>query len=77
MHNMEEYFFIAGIALILLGIFITILSVILSGKGRVEYGVVGFIGPFPIGIASSKEMLKLILIVLLLIMISFLIFHIK
>jgi uncharacterized protein (TIGR00304 family) len=40
------------------------LASVLSVRSRVEYGGVIFIGPFPIfGIASSKELMKLILII--------------
>ncbi len=58
---MQEKLFLIGIGLIFLGIFITIIASFLSGSGKVEYGVGGFIGPIPFGWASNKNMLYVII----------------
>ncbi len=50
-----ENLVLIGILLILVGIFLIIISSLKQAK--VEYSVVGFIGPIPFGIASSKQML--------------------
>lgn len=69
---MHEYLILIGIGLVFLGIFIIILASVLSAKSKVEYGGVVFIGPFPVfGVASSKELMKLILIISAILIIFF------
>ena len=71
---MQEKLFLIGIGLMFLGIFLTVIAAFISGTGKVEGGVVGFIGPFPIlGFATSKRMLYFLLIISLLFFVSFLI----
>ncbi len=63
---MEVELWQIGIILIFLGILLTFLGVLSSStqkRTRVEAGFVGFIGPIPIGFATSKEMLYLALII--------------
>lgn len=62
---MQEKLFLIGIGLIFLGIFITIISSLLSGSGKVEYGFGGFIGPIPFGWATNKNMLYAIIAITL------------
>lgn len=63
-----------GIGFIFFGILLTIIAAFLSGSGKVEGGFVGFIGPFPIGFATSKKMLYFTLGFSLLLLILFLFF---
>jgi len=61
---MEELLLRIGLALVLLGVLLTIAALaagISKGKYRVEWGFGGFIGPIPFGFASSKEVLLLVL----------------
>lgn len=69
---------ILGIALILLGFLLTFIAAVISTKGRVEYGGVVFIGPFPVfGAASSKEVMKLVLLISAILLIVFLLLQTK
>jgi len=55
---MESTILLLGIALILIGFFLVLLSALLSLKaGKAEVAVGGFIGPIPFGFATSKNML--------------------
>ena len=58
-----------GILAVFIGIILIFLGTILHSKGKAEFGFVGFIGPFPIGFGSSKEMLYISLIISIVIMI--------
>jgi len=69
---MKINLFLLGIALILMGIGIITYASILEGK-KVEYGFIGIIGPFPIIISSSKEMLVLSVIVFIIFLLILLI----
>jgi len=62
-----------GIALILMGIGIITYASISESK-KVEYGFIGIIGPFPIIISSSKDLLILSLIIFLVILLVLFIF---
>ncbi|MFQ5647984.1 MAG: TIGR00304 family protein [Candidatus Aenigmatarchaeota archaeon] len=53
---MNQLLVLLGIALIFIGMLAVVLGSFL-GKGKTEWAVGGFIGPFPIGAASSKGML--------------------
>jgi len=75
---MKEFLLIVGIIFILLGFLLTFIAAILSTKGKVEYGGVVFIGPFPVfGAASSKEIMKLVLIISAILFIAFLLLQAK
>jgi len=65
--------FLLGIALILIGIGLIIYSSILGSK-EVEYGFIGIIGPIPIVISSSREMLILSIVIFIIILFILLIF---
>lgn len=71
---MEETLFFMGIALIFLGFFLMMIAAFVSGTGKLEGGGVVFIGPFPIGFATSKRMMYLLLMISLIIFFMFLIF---
>lgn len=73
--SMQEKIFFIGIALIFLGIFLTVISALISGKGKVEYGFGGFIGPIPFGWASNREMLYIIIAISLIMIILFLFYQ--
>jgi len=62
-----------GIALILMGIGIITYASILESK-KIEYGFIGIIGPFPIIISSSRDLLILSLIIFLIILVLLLVF---
>jgi len=62
---MKFNLFIIGIALIFLGIFLIIYSSLSYNKDT-EFGFIGLIGPFPIIITSSKEILPILIAFLLL-----------
>ena len=71
---MNKLLFRIGLLLISLGILLTVIAAISGtseGKHKVEWGIGGFIGPFPFGFASSREILLLILCTSLLILILF------
>lgn len=70
---MQEKLFLLGIILIFLGVFITIISSLLSGSDKIEYGFGGFIGPIPFGWASNKRMLYSVMTFSLIVLILFLI----
>lgn len=50
-----------GAFLIFMGTFVTFLEAIKSEKAEAEYAGFVFIGPFPIGVASSRQMAYLAL----------------
>ena len=72
---MQEKLLLIGIGLMFLGMFVTILAAVLSGSGKVEGGGIVFIGPFPIGFASSKKMMYPLLLISLMILIVFFILN--
>jgi len=75
---MRELLLIVGIVFILLGFLLTFIAAILSSKGKVEYGGVIFIGPFPVlGAASNKEIMKLVLVISAILIIVFLLLQTK
>lgn len=75
---MKELLFNIGIAFILLGFLLTFIAAILSSRGKVEYGGVVFIGPFPVfGAASNKEVMKLVLVISAILIIVFLLLQTK
>lgn len=59
-----------GILMIFIGVFLIVLSTLLSlkNKGKVEYGGVVFIGPIPIVFGSNQYMIISVLIVALIIL---------
>ena len=65
---MEKLIFV-GIFLILVGFLFLLASALLSSKVKSEWAVVGFVGPIPIGIGSSKGALLLGVVMALLIII--------
>ncbi len=69
--------FLIGFVLIFLGIVIIIASAILSTKAKVEGGFVGFIGPFPIGFGTSKEILLFSLLITITILVIVLLMNIR
>ncbi len=69
---MHEKLFLVGIGLIFLGIFVTIISSLIHGKGKVEYGFGGFIGPIPFGWASNPRILFIIIAISLIFLLIFL-----
>jgi len=71
---MQEKLLLIGLALIFIGILITIIASFFGGK-KVEYAFGGFIGPIPFGWASNEKMLLVILI--LLFVISLLLFFLR
>lgn len=46
-----------GIALILIGFILVFVGTLLQSKGKTEAAFVGFIGPFPVGFGTSREIL--------------------
>jgi len=67
-----------GIALIFLGIFLIFVGIPISQisekKTKVEAGFIAFIGPIPIGFATSKEILYISLIISLALLILLVIY---
>ncbi len=61
-----------GIALIFIGIILIIAGSVSSNKGKVEWGVGGFIGPIPFGFTNSKNMLYFIAFFSLIVLVIFL-----
>lgn len=72
---MQEKLFLIGIGLIFLGVFLTMVAVFLSGTGKVEGGGIIFIGPIPIGAATNKEILYLLIFVSIVFFVLFLLFQ--
>ncbi len=75
-----EFLQSAGIALIILGVFIIIIAVLLissrsvgKGKGRVRGGGIIMIGPIPIIFGTDKKSLKTVILLAILLMIVVLI----
>lgn len=66
-----------GILLIFIGIIILIIGFILavlSEKGDVKGGFVGFIGPIPIGFGTDKGIVMFLLVIAILIMLAVMFF---
>lgn len=62
---MNEILLLLGIALIFVGIFLIITYSILNiQSGKTEFSFVGLIGPIPIVISNSKDLLIISLIIL-------------
>lgn len=54
-----------GLVAIIIGFLLVVAGTIISAaqQKRAEFGFVGFIGPFPIGFGSSKDILFLTLLI--------------
>jgi uncharacterized membrane protein len=74
---MEEHLILLGFLVIVIGIVIVFIGSILTASKsknvKVDWGVGGFIGPIPFGVASREDILKLIMIVSLIFFILFLV----
>jgi len=67
-----------GFIFILIGFILIFIGALgtATNKSRIEYGGVIFIGPIPlVSFGSSKELVKLILIISAILMIAFLVFY--
>ncbi len=68
---MQEKLFLIGIGLIFIGILVTIISAFIQGKGKVEYGFGGFIGPIPFGFGSNERMVYIVIALSLIVLLIF------
>ena len=71
---MSNSLILLGFALVVIGIIIMLLGAA-HGKSKVEWGVGGFIGPVPVGFASSPMMLYVIIAFMTVVMLFFLLFR--
>ncbi|MBS3052245.1 MAG: DUF131 domain-containing protein [Candidatus Aenigmarchaeota archaeon] len=69
---MQEQMFLIGIALIFIGVFITIVASFISGSGKVESGGIVFVGPIPIIFGSNTRIIYIVIIFSILSLIIFL-----
>jgi len=63
--ELASFLYLAGLALILVGIIIVAMNMFFQRKGtrKGEVGAVIFIGPFPIVFGTSGRMMKIMLII--------------
>ena len=61
---MNQFLVLIGIVLIFIGILAIFLGSFAGKEGKVEWGIGGFIGPVPVGFASSKPMMYIIIALL-------------
>jgi uncharacterized protein (TIGR00304 family) len=77
---MSEQLWNIGVILILVGFFVTFISVILlfftafKGKGKVKGGGAIIIGPFPIVFGTDKESVKILLLLSIILIALLLVF---